>query len=41
MSGDWIKIEVCLPDKPEIWAMSESLNIDPDAVTGKLIRVWS
>jgi len=41
MSGDWIKIEVCLPEKPEVWAMSESLNIDPDAVTGKLIRVWA
>ena len=41
MSGDWIKIEVCLPDKPEIWAMSERLAIDPDAVTGKLIRVWA
>jgi len=41
MSGDWIKIEVCLPDKPEVWAMSESLNLDPDAVVGKLIRVWA
>ena len=41
MSGDWIKIEVCLPDKPEVWAMSESLDLDPDTVVGKLIRVWS
>ena len=41
MSGDWIKIEVCLPDKPEVWAMSEALKLDPDAVVGKLIRVWA
>ena len=41
MAGDWIKIEVALPDKPEVWAISEELDMEPDAVVGKLIRVWS
>ena len=41
MAGDWLKIEVCLPDKPEVWYMHESTGIDPDAIVGKLIRVWA
>lgn len=41
MAGDWIKITKALPDKPEVWAIAQSLNIDPDAVTGKLLRVWA
>ena len=32
MAGDWMKVEVALPDKPEVWAMSQTLDIDPDAV---------
>lgn len=40
MAGDWMKIELELPDKPEVHAMAASLSIDPDAVVGKLIRVW-
>lgn len=40
MAGDWMKIELELPDKPEVHAISSTLNIDPDAVVGKLIRVW-
>ncbi len=40
MAGDWIKFEVATPDKPEVWQMSEDLNIDADAVVGKLLRVW-
>jgi hypothetical protein len=40
MAGDWIKIENELPDKPEVHAIAAKLNIDPDAVVGKLIRVW-
>ena len=40
MAGDWMKIELELPDKPEVHAMAGILNIDPDAVVGKLIRVW-
>jgi hypothetical protein len=41
LAGDWIKITKALPDKPEVWAIAQSLNIDPDAVTGKLLRVWA
>ena len=40
MAGDWIKFENCTPDKPEVWALAEQLEIDPDAVIGKLLRVW-
>jgi hypothetical protein len=41
MAGDWIKIEVSLPDKPEVGVIAEALDIDSDAVVGKLIRVFS
>lgn len=41
MAGDWIKIEHALPDKPEVIRMADALGIDPDAVTGKLVRFWS
>lgn len=41
MAGDWIKIEENMPDKPEVWQIAQVLQIDPDAVAGKLIRVWS
>lgn len=40
MAGDWLKIEVSLPDKPEVWEMAGILSIDPDAVVGKLLKVW-
>jgi hypothetical protein len=40
MAGDWMKIELELPDKPEVHAIAGTLNIDPDAVVGKLLRVW-
>lgn len=40
MAGDWIKVETTMPDKPEIFQMAEHLGIDPDAVAGKLLRVW-
>jgi len=40
MAGDWIKIEHVTPDKPEVHRMAESLKIDPDAVVGKLLRLW-
>ena len=41
MAGDWIKIEMATPDKPEVFAMAAELGIDPDAVVGKLVRFWS
>jgi hypothetical protein len=40
MAGDWIKVQICTPDKPEVHQMAEMLEIDPDAVTGKLLRIW-
>lgn len=40
MAGDWIKFELATPDKPEVWAIAAKLSIDPDAVVGKLMRVW-
>lgn len=41
MAGDWIKFDVTTPDKPEVWAIAGILDIDPDAVVGKLLRVWA
>lgn len=41
MAGDWIKFECATSDKPEIWAIAAALDIDPDAVVGKLMRVWA
>lgn len=40
MAGDWIKFEIVTPDKPEVWELADKLNLDPDAVVGKLIRMW-
>lgn len=40
MAGDWIKLEHTTPDKPEVYRMADSLKIDPDAVVGKLARMW-
>jgi hypothetical protein len=37
----WIKFETCTSDKPEVWQIAQSLDIDPDAVVGKLLRVWA
>ncbi|WP_338506443.1 DNA replication domain protein [Erwinia aphidicola] len=41
MASSWIKVEVITPDKPEIFQMAEALDIDPDAVLGKLVRIWT
>jgi hypothetical protein len=40
MAGEWIKFESVTPDKPEVFQMADRLGIDPDAVVGKLVRVW-
>jgi hypothetical protein len=40
MAGDWIKFEIATPDKAEVWVIANKLNMDPDAVIGKLLRVW-
>lgn len=36
----WIKIEHTTPDKPEVVTIATTLGIDPDAVVGKLVRLW-
>lgn len=41
MAGDWIKMEVNLPDKPEVHAIAGMLGVEPDLVVGKLLRVWA
>ena len=41
MAGDWIKVQKDTPDKPEVLAMAARLNLDQDAVVGKLLRIWS
>jgi hypothetical protein len=40
MAGDWIKFELTTLDKPEVCQMADLAGIDPDAVVGKLMRVW-
>lgn len=39
--AEWLKLDKSTADKPEIFAIAERLGIDPDAVLGKCIRVWS
>lgn len=41
MAGDWIKVVIGLADTPEVFAISERLQVDPDLVVGKLVRFWS
>lgn len=41
MAGDWLKFDKSTPDKPEVWQIADALDIDPDAVVGKLMRLWS
>lgn len=41
MAGDWIKMEVSTPDKPEVFAITAKMGWDdPDLTVGKLFRVW-
>lgn len=41
MAGYWIKFETSTSDKPEVWFIADRLGIDPDAVVGKLLRIWA
>lgn len=41
MAGDWLKMSVNLPDKPEVWQIAGMLAIEADSVVGKLLRVWA
>lgn len=40
MAGDWIKMDVGLPEKPEVWQIAGMVGLDADSVVGKLLRVW-
>lgn len=40
MALEWIKFELHTSNKPEVWEIASKLGIDPDAVVGKLLRVW-
>ena len=40
MAGDWIKMGVDLPEKPEVWQIAGMVGIEPDLVVGKLLKVW-
>lgn len=41
MATPWIKLEMTTPDKPEVSVIAARLKIDPDAVVGKLVRLWT
>lgn len=40
MALEWIKFELHTSNKPEVWEIAGKLGVDPDAVVGKLLRVW-
>lgn len=40
VAGDWIKLELVTPDKPEVHAMAADLNIEPEHILGCLCRIW-
>lgn len=40
MAGDWLKLEINTPDKPEVIGMADMLGILPQHVLGSLFMVW-
>lgn len=40
MASQWIKVEHVTPDKPEVWKIASATGLSPDAVIGKLLRLW-
>jgi hypothetical protein len=40
MAGDWLKVEVITPDKPEVSNIAARLGITPEEAFGRLFRVW-
>lgn len=41
MAGDWMKIDLELPDKPEVFAIAGMVNKEPEFVVGALIKIWA
>jgi len=40
MAREWLKVELALPEKPEVIGIAAILGINEDEVVGKLIRLW-
>lgn len=40
MAADWLPIRVDLPNDPRVLVIADALQLDPDTVVGKLVRVW-
>lgn len=40
MAGDWIKVESCTPNKPEIMKLARLLGVTRDDAFGKAMRFW-
>ena len=41
MAGDWLKVEKDTPEKPEIFAIAETLGMDPEKVFAKCFKLWA
>jgi hypothetical protein len=41
MAGDWLKMRMDLPDDPAVIGIALALDLEEDAVVGKLFRLWS
>lgn len=40
MAGDWLKVETCTPDKPEVIGIADILGIAPAHAFGSLFLIW-
>ena len=40
MAGDWLKMEICLAEKPEVIQMAAALKMDEFDIVGRLHRIW-
>lgn len=40
MAGDWIKVESCTPNKPEVMKLARLLGVSRDDAFGKAMRFW-
>jgi len=41
MAGDWMKIELSMPEKKEVLHVARILDIRPDEAAGMIIRFWA
>lgn len=41
MAGDWMKIDLELPEKPEVFSIAGMVNKEPEFVVGALIKIWA